>query len=91
MQDHFLKPGCFLFFGVTMFLVFYIQYISIYDTVYIYIYILYTYDFHICSHHHMQLQVVGTDEWNLEELGFGVLSIAASELQFLISLVTFLL
>ena len=37
MQDHFLKPGCFLFFGVTMFLVFYIQYISIYDTVYIYI------------------------------------------------------
>lgn len=39
----------------------------------------------------MQLQVVGTDEWNLEELGFGVLSIAASELQFLISLVTFLL
>lgn len=60
-------------------------------TQYIYIYILYTYDFHICSHHHMQLQVVGTDEWNLEELGFGVLSIAASELQFLISLVTFLL
>eukprot|EP00434_Breviolum_minutum_P004824 symbB.v1.2.004251.t4/scaffold241.1/size254724/6 len=32
-------------------------------------------------------QVVGTDEWNLEELGFGVLSIATSELQLLISVV----
>ena len=47
--------------------------------------------FHMCSHHHMQLQVVGTDEWNLEELGFGVLSIATSELQLLISVVMFLL
>lgn len=65
----FFETWLFPDFGVTMFLVFYIQYISIYDTVYIYIYLVYIWFSHLFS---SSYAVAGCRYWWVELRRTGV-------------------